>query len=61
MSGEIIQSVTYDIIIMIFQHVDFSYFHKISFHYFFEDYLMTKTDLKVNLLLSSIIGTLPAA
>jgi len=29
-----------------FQHVKTSYFHIISFHYF-EDYLMTQTDLRV--------------
>ncbi len=40
MSSEFFQSVTYD------NHDDFSYFHQILFHYF-EDYLMTKTDLMV--------------
>jgi hypothetical protein len=40
MSSEIIQSVAYDNYDD-FQHVNFIFFTKISFHYF-EDYLMTK-------------------
>jgi hypothetical protein len=43
MSSEIIQNVAYDNYDD-FQHVNFIYPHKKSFHYF-EDYLMTKLTL----------------
>jgi hypothetical protein len=43
MSGEIIQKITYDIIMIIF-NMSASYFHKISFHYF-DYYLMMKLTL----------------
>jgi hypothetical protein len=43
MTSEIIQSVAYVLIMMIF-NMSSSYFQKNSFHYF-EDYLMTKLTL----------------
>jgi hypothetical protein len=41
---QIVASNNYDI----FQHLSIIIFNKLSFHYYFKDYLMTKTDARVN-------------